>query len=61
MSNTIHANDGIQELSVTEANEVAGGKIMEIIARAWTNVTKDCLVRLTRDGTVIDCNYPYRL
>jgi hypothetical protein len=61
MSQKIHAGHGVHELSETEVDEVAGGSIMEMIARAWTNVTGDCLVRLTREGTVIDCNYPYRL
>jgi hypothetical protein len=62
MSKTIDTNDDVQELSATEVNTVAGGSIiMDIIGRAWTNVTKDCLVRLTREGTVIDCGgYPYR-
>jgi hypothetical protein len=61
MSKKIDATDGVQELSATEVNAVAGGTIMDIIAQAWTNVTKDCLIRLTREGTVIDCRYPARL
>ena len=58
MSKKTNATDGVQELSATEVNAVAGGTIMDIIAQAWTNVTKDCLIRLTREGTVIDCRYP---
>ena len=58
MSNEINASDGIQELSAIEVNSVTGGTIMDIIAQAWINVTKDCLIRLTREGTVIDCRYP---
>ena len=54
------ADPGVQELSATEMNAVAGGTIMDIIANAWINATKDCLLRLTREGTVIDCRYPAR-
>ncbi len=61
MAQEIHAGDGIRELSQTELGTIAGGTIMDIVAQAWTNVTKDCLVRLTREGTVIDCRYPARL
>jgi hypothetical protein len=61
MSNEKHATDGIQELSAAEMDTVAGGAIMDIIMRAWDNLTKDCLIRLTREGTVIDCRYPARL
>ena len=61
MSKTIHTDDGVQELSTAEMSAVAGGTIMDIIAQAWINATKDCLVRLTREGTVIDCRYPARL
>lgn len=60
MSKKIDATDGVQELSATEVNTVAGGSIiMDIIARAWMNT--ECLKRLTREGTVIDCSYPARL
>lgn len=61
MLKAVEANRGIEELSAAEVNAVAGGTVMEIIAQAWTNVTKDCLIRLTRQGTVIDCRYPARL
>jgi hypothetical protein len=61
MSNEKHATDGIQELSVAEMDAVAGGSMMDIVMRAWDNLTKDCLRRLTREGTVIDCRYPARL
>ena len=60
MSEIIDTGHDVHELSATEVDTVAGGTIMQMIARAWTNVTGDCLVRLTREGTVIDCNYPYR-
>lgn len=58
---TIDTQGSVKELSAAEVNAVAGGTIMDIIAQAWTNVTKDCLLRLTREGTVIDCRYPARL
>lgn len=61
MSNNSHTDDGVQELTATEMSAVAGGTIMDIIAQAWINATKDCLIRLTREGTVIDCRYPARL
>jgi hypothetical protein len=61
MLKAVEANRGIEELSAAEVNAVAGGTIMDIIAQAWTNITKDCLIRLTRQGTVIDCRYPARL
>jgi hypothetical protein len=61
MSNESHATDGIQELSAAEMDAVAGGSMMDIVMRAWDNLTKDCLRRLTREGTVIDCRYPARL
>jgi hypothetical protein len=49
----------VQELSANEMDAVAGGAIMDIIVRAWMNA--ECLKRLTREGTVIDCSYPARL
>ena len=61
LHNKIDANNGVQELSAAEVDAVAGGTIMDIIIDAWNNVTKDCLRRLTREGTVIDCRYPARL
>ena len=48
----------VQELSANETDAVAGGAIMDIIVRAWMNT--ECLKRLTREGTVIDCSYPAR-
>lgn len=51
----------VRDLSAAEVNAVAGGTTMDLVAQAWINVTKDCLLRLTRDGTVIDCRYPARL
>jgi len=35
---------------------VSGGTIMDIIVRAYLNATQDCLYRLTREGTVLDCS-----
>jgi len=58
---TIDTQGRVKELSAAEVNAIAGGSTMDIIAQAWTNVTKDCLLRLTREGTVIDCRYPARL
>lgn len=51
----------VQELSAADIDAVAGGSMMDIVIRAWENLTKDCLLRLTREGTVIDCRYPARL
>jgi hypothetical protein len=34
---------------------------MDMVVRASEELTKDCLRRLTREGTVIDCRYPARL
>ena len=59
MSKKIDANDGVQELSATEMNAVSGGKIMDIMVRAWKNA--ECLKRLTREGVVIDCRHPARI
>jgi hypothetical protein len=61
MSKTIKTASGVEELTAAEVSAVAGGTIMDIVAQAWTNVTKDCLIRLTREGTVIDRSYPARL
>ena len=59
MSKKIDVNDGVQELSATEMNEVSGGTMMDMVIRAYMNA--ECLKRLTREGTVIDCSYPARL
>jgi hypothetical protein len=50
--------EGVRELSAEDIDAVAGGTIMDIIVRAWMNA--ECLKRLTREGTVIDCSYPAR-
>jgi hypothetical protein len=34
---------------------------MDMAIRAWEELTKDRLRRLTREGAVIDCRYPARL
>jgi hypothetical protein len=59
MSKQIDANNDVQELSPAEMDAVSGGTIMDIIIRAYMNA--ECLKRLTREGTVIDCSYPARL
>jgi hypothetical protein len=45
----------IRELSADELDAAAGGSLVRIIIEI---LTKDCLRRLTREGTVIDCRYP---
>jgi len=44
------------ELTAGEMAAVSGGTIMDIIVRAYLNATQDCLYRLTREGTVLDCS-----
>jgi hypothetical protein len=51
------------ELTAGELAAVSGGTMMDIVIRAaeaYLNATKDCLFRLTREGTVIDCSPGYK-
>ena len=61
MTTKSHSDTDMQELSTAELDAVAGGSMMDIVIRVWEDLTKDCLLRLTREGTVIDCRYPARL
>ena len=56
MSKEIDANNDVQELSPAEMEAVAGGTLIGMIVRLWMEA--ECLKRLTREGTVIDCSYP---
>jgi bacteriocin-like protein len=54
--NTVTKGEVFCQLTASEMASVSGGSTMDIIAQAWINVTKNCLYRLTREGTVIDCS-----
>jgi hypothetical protein len=49
---------GVRAISDDELDSVAGGSMMSLVQRAFEDYLKNCLFKLTREGTVAVCPIP---
>ena len=49
---------GVRTISDDELYAVTGGSMMDIVTRAFEDYLKNCLFKLTREGTVAVCPLP---
>lgn len=49
---------GIRTMTDDELHAVTGGSMMDIVTRAFDAYLKNCLFKLTREGTVAVCPLP---
>jgi hypothetical protein len=49
---------GVRTMSDDELHAVTGGSMMAIVTRAFEDYLKNCLFKLTREGTVAVCPLP---
>ncbi|MFM9848144.1 MAG: hypothetical protein ACKVP3_13405 [Hyphomicrobiaceae bacterium] len=49
---------GVRTISDDELDSIAGGSMMDIVNRAFADYLKNCLFKLTREGTVAVCPLP---
>jgi bacteriocin-like protein len=49
---------GVRTLSDNELETVTGGSMMDLVNKAFEDYLKNCLFKLTREGTVAVCPLP---
>jgi hypothetical protein len=49
---------GVRTMSDDELRAVTGGSMMDIVTKAFEDYLKNCLFKLTREGTVAVCPLP---
>jgi hypothetical protein len=49
---------GVRTISDDELDTVTGGTMMDLVNRSFADYLKNCLFKLTREGTVAVCPVP---
>lgn len=49
---------GVRTISDDELDSIAGGSMMDLVNKAFADYLKNCLFKLTREGTVAVCPLP---
>lgn len=49
---------GVRAISDDELDTVTGGSMMDLVNKAFEDYLKNCLFKLTREGTIAVCPLP---